>query len=303
MIRKSSERSDKLIDEINYLRLLPPELAVLFPRLVDFSIEAKDPWMRMEYFGFPTLAEAFLYERLSPGAWMRIFHRLSELICKCFLRWPRRLEADSLRAMYLEKTRHRLESLDGPTELLALIRSDEPVIVNGKSLANISALWPQIERRVERLCESRNGSIIHGDFCFSNILYDWRSDVCKLIDPRGSFGSAGIYGDPRYDVAKLYHSVYGLYDFIVHDLFRVSIDERDVSLRIGVAPHHAEVCTFFEHALFPQFDREEILLLTALLFVSMPPLHYDHPQRQIAMYVRGLQLLDELFHGPSAKSP
>jgi dTDP-glucose pyrophosphorylase len=297
MIRKRSERAEKLIDEINYLRLLPPELAVLFPRLVDFSIDANEPWMRLEYFGFPTLAEIFLYERQSASAWRRIFRRLRSVLCDCFQKWPRNIDVESLQSMYLTKPRRRLESLTGPPELLRLVRDADRLVVNGRPLQNLSALWPQIDERIERISRNCAGAVIHGDFCLSNILYDWRSDVCKLIDPRGSFGSAGIYGDPRYDVAKLYHSVYGLYDFIVHDLFHVAVDGDRVTLEMGVAPHHLEVKTYFEQVFFPLFDREEILLLTALLFVSMPPLHYDRPQRQVAMYVRGLQLLDELFHG------
>lgn len=297
MIRKRSERHEKLIDEINYLRLLPPELAVLFPRLVDFSIATEEPWMRMEYFGFPTLAEVFLYERLSSSAWSRILRRLRGIITDCFMRWPRQLDAESLRAMYLAKPQSRLESLQGPPELLRLIHDAPEVTVNGKRLANLSVLWPEIEGRVARLSENRNGSVIHGDFCLSNILYDWRSDVCKLIDPRGSFGATGIYGDPRYDVAKLYHSVRGLYDFIVHDLFSLSVDGHTVTLEIGTAGQHGDVRAQFEQTFFPTFDREEILLITALLFVSMPPLHYDHPRRQTAMYVRGLQLLNDLLHG------
>ena len=30
-----------------------------------------------------------------------------------------------------------------------------------------------------------NKSFIHGDFCFSNILYDFRKKSIKVIDPRG----------------------------------------------------------------------------------------------------------------------
>ena len=296
MIRKRSRYVEKFIDEINYLRLLPPELGVLFPRLVDFSIDADDPWMRLEYFGFPTLAEIFLYERLSSAAWLRMFRRLRGVICDCFMRWPRKLEAESVQAMYLGKPRRRLDSLSGPPELLHLVTAEKPIVVNGKPLACLLELWPAIEERINKMSRDCDGSIIHGDLCLSNILYDWRSDVCKLIDPRGSFGASGIYGDPRYDVAKLYHSVYGLYDFIVHDLFRVSIDAGEVTLHIGTATHHSDVQKHFEQIFFSEFDRDEILLLTALLFISMPPLHYDHPQRQVAMYVRGLQLLDELFN-------
>jgi hypothetical protein len=116
-----------------------------------------------------------------------------------------------------------------------------------------------------------------------------------LIDPRGSFGAAGIFGDTRYDLAKLYHSVYGLYDFIINDLFRVSVKGTDVTLDIRTSPRHKEICERFESVFFPHFNREEVLLVTAMLFASMPALHYDAPQRQTAMYIRTLQLLDEVF--------
>jgi hypothetical protein len=139
------------------------------------------------------------------------------------------------------------------------------------------------------------GSVVHGDLCLSNILYDLRSRVCKLLDPRGSFGAAGIYGDPRYDVAKLYHSIYGLYDFITNDLFDVSIDGARVKLRIHSRPQHARIQERFEKVFFSRFDRREILLITGLLFASMPALHYDAPRRQMAMYARALELLAEVF--------
>lgn len=295
IIRKQSERGEKLIDEINYLRLLPAELSALFPRLIDYSIAADAPWMRMEYFGFPTLAEVFLYERPSGNTWSQIFGRLLEIQCDCFMKWTRNVEPESLRSMYLGKTQQRLATLQGPPELLKLVRHAGPIQVNGRVLSNLPNLWKSIEQRIAIITRNGHGSIIHGDFCLSNILYDWRSRTCKLIDPRGSFGSNGIYGDPRYDVAKLYHSVYGLYDFIVQDLFRLDTSSDDIRLEIGSGKHHEDARLRFESIYFPTFDRDEILLLTALLFISMPPLHYDHPRRQIAMYLRGLQLLNELF--------
>jgi hypothetical protein len=139
--------------------------------------------------------------------------------------------------------------------------------------------------------------------CLSNILYDLRSRVCKFIDPRGSFGSAGIYGDPRYDVAKLYHSIYGLYDFITNDLFHVEIDGNRVVLDIRSRPQHAQIQKRFEKVFFAEFDRREILLITGLLFASMPALHYDAPRRQMAMYARALQLFGEAYApAPAAKA-
>ena len=127
--------------------------------------------------------------------------------------------------------------------------------------------------------------------------------ICKFIDPRGSFGVPGIYGDPRYDVAKIYHSVYGLYDFITNDLFDVTIDGQAIVLDIRVRPLHDDVCRRFERTFFKAFDRRKVLLLTGLLFASMPALHYDSPKRQIAMYARAVQLLNEaLSSDPDFKS-
>ena len=186
-------------------------------------------------------------------------------------------------------------------ELLALVRHSGAVTVNGREVPNVPALWDWLEREVERLAENVEGSVVHGDLCLSNILYDLRSRVCKLVDPRGSFGKAGIYGDPRYDVAKLYHSIYGLYDFITNDLFHVAIDGGRVNLEIRSRPQHEQIRQRFEKVFFGQFDRREILLITGLLFASMPALHYDAPRRQIAMYARALELLGEAYAPARAK--
>ncbi|MEO7360576.1 MAG: sugar phosphate nucleotidyltransferase, partial [Gemmatimonadaceae bacterium] len=72
-ITKRSSNSEKFIDEINYLRLLPPDLSVLFPRVLGFSTEWDNPWIKLEYYGYPTLSEVFLFENVDPGVWERVF--------------------------------------------------------------------------------------------------------------------------------------------------------------------------------------------------------------------------------------
>ena len=66
-------------------------------------------------------------------------------------------------------------------------------------------------------------------------------------------------------------------------------------LDIRYRPQHREIQKRFEKVFFSEFDRREILLLTGLLFASMPALHYDAPNRQLAMYARALELFAELF--------
>jgi hypothetical protein len=294
-ITKRSRNVEKFIDEINYVRLLPGYLSILFPRVIDYSVEWKDPWLVSEYYGYPTLADIFVFENADPGIWERVFIRLRDIIQQGFMRSARPLTRGSIEDMYLTKTRARVEQLAGPPELLRLVAHDGPVTVNGRPLANLPQLWPRIEAEVARLAAAPDGSIVHGDLCFSNILYDLRLNICKLIDPRGSFGKSGLFGDVRYDIAKLYHSVRGLYDFITNDLFRISVDGTSITLEIRTRAQHDRILERFERTFFGVFDKRDVTLITALLFVSMPALHYDYPRRQLAMYTTALLLFDEVF--------
>lgn len=45
---------------------------------------------------------------------------------------------------------------------------------------------------------------IHGDLTSSNVL--WKNEKPYIIDPRGIFGKTLFYGDPDYDIAKIYYS-------------------------------------------------------------------------------------------------
>jgi dTDP-glucose pyrophosphorylase len=294
-VTKRSHYVEKFLDEINYLRLLPPDLAVLFPRVLDYSTDWQAPSVTLEYYGYPTLAEAFVFENVDPGIWERVFVHLRDIIVQGFMKHRRPLSGDVLEEMYLTKTRSRLEKLKAADELLRLVRHEGTVIVNGETVDNLPLLWSRLRTDVSRLAENVQGCVVHGDLCLSNILYDLRSRVCKFIDPRGSFGAAGIYGDPRYDVAKLYHSVFGLYDFITNDLFHVSIDANRIDLNIRSRPQHVQILERFERVFFADFDRREITLITGLLFASMPALHYDAPRRQMAMYARALQLFGQVY--------
>ena len=296
-ITKRSRDREKFINEINYLRLLPPELGVLFPRVIGYSLVWEAPWVEMEYYGYPSLSEVYLFEGVDPSIWERVFAHLASILGAGFGKHSRPLPAGNVSEMYVGKTRRRLATMQCSPQLRSLLEAPGPVSVNGVEVASLTDLWPQIEAEVARLEASARGAIIHGDLCLSNILYDLRSRICKLIDPRGSFGAVGIYGDPRYDVAKLWHSVHGLYDFITNDLFHVSVSGTRIRLDIRATAAHREIESRFTRIFFDgnKHLRRDVQLITALLFASMPALHYDKPQRQLAMYARALQLLDEYF--------
>ncbi len=112
-VTKRSRYVEKFLDEINYLRLLPPELAVFFPRVLEYSTDWQDPCLTLEYYGYPTLAEVFVFENVDPGIWEQVFVHLREILLQGFMRHRRPLAPGVLQEMYLNKTRKRLESMSG----------------------------------------------------------------------------------------------------------------------------------------------------------------------------------------------
>jgi hypothetical protein len=303
-LTKRSTHSEKFVDEINYLRLLPPDVAALFPRLLSYSTDWQAPWMQLEYYGYPNLSEVFLFEHVDPGVWERIFTHLATILTQHLGRHQRPVSSEIAIDMYAGKTERRLATMNCSPALRHLVDHGGDVEINGKLVPGLVKQWPHIQTALADVVTRVHGTIIHGDMCLPNILYDLRSRICKFIDPRGSFGTVGVFGDQRYDVAKLWHSIHGHYDFIVNDLFQIAIDGTRVSLSIRASTGHRTIeerCAkvFFQshNGQAPLFVQRDIQLITAMLFLSMPALHDDAPARQAAMFVRGLQLINEYFEG------
>lgn len=301
-ITKVSSHDEKLEDELRWYLDLPDELSVLCPRIVAHHKTNAQLHIVQEYYGYPTLAELYLYSDLHPDIWTSIARHLLR-IHQEFKRFPGTLEADELRAVYLDKTWKRLDLLrrqDPAWEALL----ERPVLVyNGTTLYNFLALSEAIHERVEALIQDAPICIIHGDFCFSNILFDVQNQIVRLIDPRGSFGKKGLYGDARYDIAKLRHSISGLYDYILADMFELHQDGDTFTGKIYVNGTPQAVGDVFDHMVADLgYDLDEIRFIEGLLFISMLPLHHGHPQRQRMMYLRGLSLLNDVLL-PAQKTP
>ena len=135
-------------------------------------------------------------------------------------------------------------------------------------------------------------SISHGDPCFSNLLYDSRTNITKVIDPRGALpnGCPSVYGDIRYDLAKVYHSFIGLYDFIIAG--RYSLEKLGDTYKIEFDKDYEKnsqvfVSIFLEDKNITEI---EILSITIHLFLSMLPLHEDRADRQEAFIANSLRL-------------
>jgi hypothetical protein len=173
--------------------------------------------------------------------------------------------------------------------------------VNGVPCLPFSELRERLALRIARIYRAEDICVMHGDFCFGNILCDIPSGIVRLIDPRGSFGvgSEGIYGDRKYDLAKLYHSAVSGYDYFANDMFSLEIlEENRVQYTLSWRENRDAVSRIaIETIRDLNASLDEIALINSLLFLSMVPLHRESPARQVALYAHGLQMLNQQLLG------
>ena len=149
-----------------------------------------------------------------------------------------------------------------------------------------------------RRADPRSASIMHGDLCFSNILYNSRVRRIRALDPRGrvSEGANTIFGDMRYDLAKLAHSAIGRYDQIVAGRYVAKQDGLDFTLELESAPHHVWVEEGFKRIRVGDLAAHDPIIhaIMLTLFLSMLPLHADRPDRQTGFIANALRLYSAL---------
>jgi len=294
-IFKSSQKPAKLADELNWYNELPAHLKIFSPRTKrDDSSSALV--IEQEFYGYPNLAELYVFGDVSLSIWKSALDQLIRVHC-LFQKEKGDVSAADIVSMYWDKTKERLNQLAGKPFWKEL-KDEARLRIGNKEYLNYSAMESDIKNRIDDLSKSVKGSVIHGDYCFSNILYDLNGQLVRLVDPRGSFGKRGIYGDPRYDMAKLRHSVTGLYDFIMADLFKVSKGETGYELELFRPDCYEQLAAYFDHELSRiGYEVSEIKFIEGLLFLSMVAYHEGKHERQLAMYLNGIVILNEvLFH-------
>lgn len=196
---------------------------------------------------------------------------------------------------------------------------------DGSSIVNNSSMW--LQKTDDRLTEYKFASIenkkkilslekdllkvytylydlifqyslttkVHGDFILSNVLFDPQKMTFKLIDPRGSYGNSGMYGDIRYDLAKMLHSLNGKYESIINNLFEIKDNEV-----IFYMNEQKQKCfdaakkTLLDFAKQEyNIEEKELLAIEIMLYFSMLPLHKENKTQQEAFYLTGKKLLKE----------
>ena len=291
-ITKKSTNIKKFLKEIEWQLNVPKELKVLSPRIIDHSVANENPFVEMEYYSYPTLSEIWLYSSFDDSVLKRVICKTFAILL-CFLDHKRNVTQKSYDHIYIEKTNKRVNELITNHPTFKKFLSEDYLVINGEKLKNWNLLKDKVLKLIPQLYEKNHNCFIHGDYCFSNILFDINSGIVRLIDPRGIWGE-NKDGDIKYDVAKLRHSINGDYDFIVQDLFEIHHEGSTLNYKVYNSPKHLKIKQYFDELVSKEFDLKQIQLIEGLLFLSMIPLHENNERRQKVMLCKALENLNKL---------
>lgn len=246
---KSSTDVFQLYAQFKWLKEFESEFNVNVPRVKEFEVFDKGARYTIEYKPLPSLSELYVFTKGND----LIIDRSLGILRDLTKRWSQTVEVAALNYP-LEKFLKRRPAIEA---ILSLHMTDKVTLANILDrVESIAENWPK------EVCYG------HGDLCFSNVLFDNRSELIYLIDPRGYFGKEASTLVPlNYDLFKIAHSYLGNYDQIIFNRFSSENFQSDFDLRMQKLTE-----TF---GLSSKDFAEGVLYL----FVTLLPLHTDRKDR------------------------
>ena len=301
-ITKKSSNYNKLQKEIIWFLSLPKSLQKYIPKLIEYSLVDDNVYYTLEYVNGTPLQELFIYNYLNNEDWSKIFELINKLI-KDMKNVSKPHSNDLFKFLYNNYHNRLLRIHDESSKLLQELIDNECdfITINNISYLTFNMLKEYINDKLNYFKDdTKYSQIIHGDLVFSNMIYDIGSNNLKLIDPRGDFNGDIIYGDIRYDIAKIAQCVFGKYDYIVNDLTKIpniSYNNEDGTYSIKYDIYNIDDSTFIDN-IFTEFleknnfNKSEILFITAMQFLTMIPLHSENEHHQIMMFIKFIELMN-----------
>lgn len=290
---KSSRDKNKMRAEANWLQSLPKHLLHYVPAIWDEGETSEYGYYELEYFYLSSLANLYVFGHHPQFVWSDIMTACLDFLNDTYRCRPDKnisAIASMNNELFLPKTRQRLGVYADKTG----ISLDHKWCINGEDVPSLREIIEETGAMIE-IDRDEFVTLMHGDFCFSNILYDFKSKSIKVIDPRGldPVGNISIYGDFRYDVGKLAHSILGLYDFIIGGIFKYRENNTyDIELEFDITDDIKAMQSSFKEQCFGEYNIRQLSTYPIMihLFLSMLPLHDDRPLRQKAMIANALRL-------------
>ncbi len=295
-IIKTSEE-ERLKNETLYYLNLPKDLQVYFPRLIDHKFDS--PYkMELEYYAYNNLGNEMVSSSYDEGFWEKVFDFLLGYIDSYKNSTSRDGDSADVLLMTVDKTENEYKKLIEGFEFFNNLKDEKEFEFNGRILDSFDVIWDNIKEYIKTNFTADKFYYIHGDLCFSNILYGVNSItqdlILKMIDPRGSFGKTPYFGDPYYDLAKISHSCNGGYEYLIYDKFKLDVDKNSFNLHYENEENKLRINEKFVEKM-GGFDFKKISIIEGCIFIGMCARHYDSLERQKAMFITGLNILNDIY--------
>ena len=298
-LRKMSADRQKMAAEYGFFHVAPEILKPFLLPTFDFTDDGRTAGYTMERLAIPDAALQFIHHAFDEASFTVLIERFLAFVqARPLRRDGVQAVRETARKTILGKMNDRLEQfLQQP----AGQRLDALLAASG-TMGSLQKMASRARILIaEAIARDPSDALAvgHGDPCFSNILFDRRTGVFRLIDPRGARHLDEAWMHPLYDLAKFSHSVLGGYDFVNNDLFDGVIDSTlclQLNLQNGGPPSWCRTI-FLDRLSQAAFTPDMLTIIRAYelsLFMSMLPLHMDHPRKLLGFALIAANLIHEL---------
>lgn len=189
---------------------------------------------------------------------------------------------------YFVKTISRLQGI-----LFAIpFFGEKKIRINDKECINVLQNTQFFRELVLSTLMKTHYCFYHGDCQLTNTLLNDEGKI-YFIDPRGYFGKTKIYGDVRYDWAKLYYAICGNFDQFNVKNFSLNISELGVSYSIGSGGWEFLEDKFFSLLPKEESSEKEIKLIHVIAWLSLASHAWEDFDSMCVAFYNGTYLLQE----------
>ena len=288
--KKTSVQRNKILAEAQWFEELPVALRIHTPHYLGRVNKENISGYNLEYLMHATLSELYVFGKLPLIVWDRILNDALCLLQKIYL-YSNDSPSNDLSTQIRKKTELRIKDLSNLG-----IDFNASNVFNSLELPSFNEILNEVSEILDSVALKE--SIIHGDYCFSNILYVFNAQIIKVIDPRGLDleGNISNKGSLLYDLGKFFHSVVGLYDFIICNYYQLKVNKNIFEFQIHIDESILQIQKIFLDKEFNgiSMNHNFFYALNIHLFLSMIPLHSEDPKRQHAFLANSLRLYIEL---------
>ena len=295
VFKKSSSNLEKMKDEYRFFHIVPEQMKRYLLPTFDYWEKQGRAGYSMEHLLMPDVSTQLIHGALTPHDFeLLLDHFFSFLSSREKGKVDHQGTYDAGIKHIVGKLDHRLQQLqemEVGTKLNAILNACGP-------LGNIEDMRMMAKELITSELKRVNMPQLvlgHGDPCFSNIIFDRRLGLMRLIDPKGASSIEDAWMHPLYDLAKFSHSILGAYDYINNGLFACRLDdELDLQLVLdqGGTPEWAKL-SFIKRLDESGYDYAAIRSIELSLFLSMLPLHINNPKKLAGFALTAASIFNE----------